>query len=76
LSSADRAIGLRARNTYTFAIDVTSYEEVPANFFAALKDRNVDSVVAFSDEYVIATAKAAEMLNLPTEPIEAISCAS
>jgi hypothetical protein len=37
-----------------------------------LKDQNVNGVVTFLDEYVIATAKAAEILGLPTEPLEAV----
>lgn len=54
------------------AIDVTNDAELPLNIVEAVKGREIDGLVTFSDEFVIATAKAAEILSLPTEPVRAI----
>ncbi|KAF5592499.1 carnosine synthase 1 [Fusarium pseudocircinatum] len=54
------------------AVDMTSDDGLPQRLTAAVKSRKVDGIITFSDEYVIATAKAAEMLNLETEPVESI----
>lgn len=54
------------------AIDVANEAELPSIIVEALKDELIDGIVTFSDEFVIATAKAAEMLKLPTEPVQAI----
>lgn len=54
------------------AIDVTNDAELPSIIAEAVKGRDIDCVITFSDEFVIATAEAAEILNLPTEPIQAI----
>ncbi|KAG5763028.1 hypothetical protein H9Q72_008863 [Fusarium xylarioides] len=54
------------------AVDMTSDDSLPQRLTAAVKGRKIDGIITFSDEYVIATAKAAEMLNLETEPVESI----
>ncbi|KAI1841259.1 hypothetical protein JX266_012571 [Neoarthrinium moseri] len=54
------------------AIDVTKEAELPSNIAKSLSGRAIDGIVTFSDEYVIATAKAAELMGLPTEPVRAI----
>ncbi len=54
------------------AIDVANDAELPLIIAEAVKGRDIDCVVTFSDEFVIASAKAAEILNLPTEPVQAI----
>ena len=53
-------------------IDVTEDVELPSRIAEALKREAIDAILTFSDEFVIATAKAAVLLNLPTEPVEAI----
>lgn len=54
------------------AIDTTSNPGLPERLCNALKGKNVDAIVTFSDEYVIATAQAAERMGLDTEPVDAI----
>lgn len=54
------------------AIDMTNNECLPRSIAEGLKGRHVDGIVTFSDEYVIATAQAAEILGLPTGPVHAI----
>ncbi|GJC88551.1 fumipyrrole biosynthesis protein C [Colletotrichum liriopes] len=54
------------------AIDVSDEIALPSNIVKAVDGRSLDAIVTFSDEFVIATAKAAEMLKLLTEPVEAI----
>ncbi|KAK0725127.1 hypothetical protein B0H67DRAFT_480312 [Lasiosphaeris hirsuta] len=51
------------------AIDMAAGDaRLPSHIAEALKGRQLDGIVTFSDELVIATARAAEMLGLPTEP--------
>ncbi|GAW14475.1 hypothetical protein ANO14919_038780 [Xylariales sp. No.14919] len=54
------------------AIDVSDDTALPIIIADALKGKKLDGIVTFSDEFVIATAKAAEALSLPTEPVQAI----
>ncbi|KAI1119806.1 hypothetical protein F5Y10DRAFT_259598 [Nemania abortiva] len=54
------------------AIDVSDDTALPTIIADALKGRKLDGIITFSDEFVIATAKAAEILSLPTEPVQAI----
>ncbi|KAI1149243.1 hypothetical protein F4825DRAFT_431256 [Nemania diffusa] len=54
------------------AIDVSDDTALPMLIAEALKGRKLDGIITFSDEFVIATAKAAESLPLPTEPVQAI----
>ncbi|KAI3577640.1 hypothetical protein IWW34DRAFT_701346 [Fusarium oxysporum f. sp. albedinis] len=54
------------------AVDMASDDSLPQRLTAAVESRKIDGIITFSDEYVIATAKAAEMLNLETEPVESI----
>ncbi|SCV25148.1 uncharacterized protein FFB14_00041 [Fusarium fujikuroi] len=54
------------------AVDMTSDDSLPQRLTAAVKGRKIDGIITFSDEYVIATAKAAERLNFETEPAESI----
>ncbi|KAI1027290.1 hypothetical protein LB504_008112 [Fusarium proliferatum] len=54
------------------AVDMTSDDCLPQRLTAAVKGHKIDGIITFSDEYVIATAKAAEMLNLETEPVDSI----
>jgi hypothetical protein len=53
-------------------IDTTSDATLPTDVANLLKDRNIDGVVTFSDEFVILTAKVAEILNLPSESVRAV----
>ncbi|KAM6476730.1 glutathione synthetase ATP-binding domain-like protein [Trichoderma sp. SZMC 28011] len=57
------------------AVDMTSDADLPQKLAEAVRSRKVDGIITFSDEYVIATAKAAKLLNLETEPIESIVAA-
>lgn len=57
------------------AIDMNNEAELPNNIVGALKGRKIDGIITFSDEYVISTARAAELLNLPTEPVASILAA-
>ena len=50
------------------AIDMSNIKELPRRLAEALKGRHIDGIVTFTDDYVIATAEAAEILGLPTEP--------
>ncbi|KAF5633143.1 carnosine synthase 1 [Fusarium tjaetaba] len=54
------------------AVDMNSDDSLSERLTAAVKGRKIDGIITFSDEYVIATAKAAEMLDLETEPVESI----
>ncbi|TPX16917.1 uncharacterized protein E0L32_003479 [Thyridium curvatum] len=55
------------------AIDVAAGDaKLPMIIAEAIKEQKVDGIVTFSDEFVISTAKAAELLGLPTEPVDAI----
>lgn len=54
------------------AVDMTSDADLPRKLAEAVRSRKVDGIITFSDEYVIATAKAAKLLNLKTEPVESI----
>ncbi|KAK8129166.1 hypothetical protein PG999_001546 [Apiospora kogelbergensis] len=54
------------------AIDVANEAELPSIIANALEGEAIDAVVTFSDEFVIATAKAAEKLRLPSEAVGAI----
>ncbi|KAF5585430.1 carnosine synthase 1 [Fusarium subglutinans] len=54
------------------AVDMTIDDSLPQRLATAVKGRKIDGIITFSDEYVIATAKAAEMLSLETEPVESI----
>ncbi|TPX20297.1 hypothetical protein DIZ76_016185 [Coccidioides immitis] len=53
-------------------VDVTDDAKLPSRIAEVLKGRKIHGIVTFSDEFVIATAKAAGLLGLPTEPILAI----
>ncbi|KAK8868423.1 glutathione synthetase ATP-binding domain-like protein [Apiospora arundinis] len=53
-------------------IDVANETELPSIIANALEGKVIDAVVTFSDEFVIATAKAAERLHLPSEAVGAI----
>ncbi|EFE29623.1 uncharacterized protein ARB_03518 [Trichophyton benhamiae CBS 112371] len=59
------------RNEFV-AVDMTNDAELPSRIAEALKGRGIDAIVTFSDEVVVATAKAAEILGLPTESAQAI----
>ncbi len=60
---------LRAR---FIAIDMTLDEELPGRITEALRGTNLHGVASFADEYLEATARAAETLGLPTEPVSAV----
>ncbi|KAF3483824.1 uncharacterized protein GIQ15_03148 [Arthroderma uncinatum] len=53
-------------------VDVINDANLPSRIAEVLKERKIDGIVTFSDEFVIATAKAAGILGLRTEPIQAI----
>lgn len=54
------------------AVDMTIDEGLPGRLAEAVADRGIDGIVTFSDEFVIATAQAADILGLATEPTEAV----
>ncbi|KAH8131305.1 hypothetical protein LI328DRAFT_161136 [Trichoderma asperelloides] len=51
------------------AIDMSNVEELPHKLVQAVGKRHdkIDGIVTFTDDYVVATSQAAEMLGLPTE---------
>lgn len=51
---------------------MTEDAELPSRIANALKDKKLDGIITFSDEYVIATARAADILGLRTEPVQGI----
>lgn len=51
-------------------LDPTNVEGLPQRIADALKDKPLDGITTFTDEYVVATAEAAELLKLPTEPAQ------
>ncbi|KAJ5496622.1 hypothetical protein N7463_008609 [Penicillium fimorum] len=52
------------------AIDMSKLEDLPQRIAEALRGRHIDGILTFTDEHVITTAKAAEILGLPTEPAQ------
>ncbi|PGG97400.1 hypothetical protein AJ79_09212 [Helicocarpus griseus UAMH5409] len=54
------------------AINMSNIEDLPCKMAEALKGRHIDGIVTFTDDYVVATAEAAEILGLPTEPARAM----
>ena len=54
------------------AIDMSHVKELPRRLAEVLKGRHIDGIVTFTDDYVIATAEAAEILGLPTESVGAL----
>lgn len=54
------------------SVDVTEDAGLPSRIAGVLNGQNVHGIVTLSDEFVIATAKAAEILGLPTEPVQSI----
>ena len=54
------------------AIDISNLAELPQRLAEALKGRPIDGIVTFTDDYVVATAEAAEILRLPTETAQAM----
>ncbi|PGH16014.1 hypothetical protein AJ79_01994 [Helicocarpus griseus UAMH5409] len=51
------------------AIDVTDDAGLPGRIACALKGKEFDGLLTLSDEFVLPTAKAAEILGLPTDPV-------
>lgn len=47
-------------------------EDLPQNLAQSVANRKnkKDGIVTFTDEYVVTTAQAAELLGLPTEPVQ------
>ncbi|KAF9775757.1 hypothetical protein IL306_006112 [Fusarium sp. DS 682] len=54
------------------AVDMTIDDSLPEKLAKAAQGLKIDGIITFSDEYVIATAKAAALLDLETEPVESI----
>ncbi|KAJ5628298.1 hypothetical protein N7490_010526 [Penicillium lividum] len=54
------------------AIDMKNLKDLPQNLAQSVENRKnkIDGIVTFTDEYVVATAQAAELLGLPTEPAQ------
>ncbi|KAJ5173827.1 glutathione synthetase ATP-binding domain-like protein [Penicillium coprophilum] len=50
-------------------IDVTDDAELPRRIAEAVEGKGFDGLLTLSDEFVLPTVKAAEILGLPTEPI-------
>ncbi|CZR37298.1 uncharacterized protein FPRO_02442 [Fusarium proliferatum ET1] len=53
-------------------MDMSNIAELPRRMADALRDKHVDGIVTFTDSFVIATAEAAEILGLPTEPLSSM----
>ncbi|KAF5551125.1 carnosine synthase 1 [Fusarium phyllophilum] len=53
-------------------VDMSNITDLPRRMADALKDKHVDGIVTFTDGFVIATAEAAEILKLPTEPLSSM----
>ncbi|KAI1042784.1 hypothetical protein LB505_001079 [Fusarium chuoi] len=53
-------------------MDMSNITELPRRMADALRDKDVDGIVTFTDSFVIATAEAAEILGLPTEPLSSM----
>lgn len=53
-------------------MDYDNLASLPQRLFEALKDKKLDGIVTFWDAYVVQTAKAAELLGLPTESYAAM----
>ncbi|KAF4434570.1 ATP-grasp fold [Fusarium acutatum] len=53
-------------------MDMSNITELPRRMADALKDKHVGGIVTFTDSFVIATAEAAEILGLPTEPLSSM----
>ncbi|KAF8863270.1 hypothetical protein BDZ45DRAFT_722677 [Acephala macrosclerotiorum] len=54
------------------AVDISNVVELPQKIANAVRGRNIDGIVTFSDAYVTAAAEAAEILGLPTEPAQVL----
>ncbi|KAH8805420.1 hypothetical protein F5884DRAFT_736462 [Xylogone sp. PMI_703] len=54
------------------AVDMSNMTKLPHKVAEALRGIDIDGIVTFVDNYVIATAEAAEILGLPTEPAQAV----
>lgn len=54
------------------AVDMSDKEALPEKIAELVwaQDRHIDGIVTFTDDFVIATAEAAEILGLPTEPAQ------
>lgn len=50
------------------SMDMFDLAGLPQRLATALEGRQIDGIVTFTDEYVVATAEAAELLGLPGEP--------
>ncbi|KAL4999222.1 ATP-grasp domain-containing protein [Aspergillus recurvatus] len=57
------------------AVDLSHDAWLPQRISNAVRGREFDGLVTFTDEYVLATGEVAEMLGLPTEPFRAIQLA-
>ncbi|KAL7931303.1 hypothetical protein V8C35DRAFT_310052 [Trichoderma chlorosporum] len=53
------------------AVDMTIDNELPWRIAEALKGQKIDGIVTYSEAFLIATAQAADILRLPTEPVSA-----
>ena len=49
--------------------DMTDEAKLTSRIIEALKGTKIDGIVTFLDDYIITTAKAAEILRLPAEPV-------
>ncbi|CEJ86629.1 hypothetical protein VHEMI04160 [[Torrubiella] hemipterigena] len=56
-------------------VKLSETEGLSERLVKAVASRDIDGLVTFTDEYVLATAAAAEKLGLPTEPLNAIQLA-
>lgn len=52
-------------------IDMTLDQDLPSRIVNAVKDLPIDAIVSFGDDLIGPTAKAAELLGLPTDPVSA-----
>ncbi|KAL2074708.1 hypothetical protein VTL71DRAFT_8487 [Oculimacula yallundae] len=54
------------------AMDMSNLTTLPQKMAQVLKSRCIDGIVTFTDDFVIATAEAAELLGFPTESSSAM----
>jgi biotin carboxylase len=59
------------RNDF-IAVDLFQDPGFPQRISNAVRGGEIDGLATFTDEYVLATGEAAEMLGLPTEPLKAM----
>ncbi|KAI9713356.1 MAG: hypothetical protein M1828_001449 [Chrysothrix sp. TS-e1954] len=55
------------------AVDLSYTESLPERIAKSVKNLGIDGITTFTDEFVLATAEAAELLGLATEPVQVLA---